>query len=53
MFVPNADRALVPPAKLIDYLLSFEHPVGRTKAALLSRFGFAPEEWTELAEEDR
>jgi hypothetical protein len=38
--LPNADRAIVLPAKLTGYLLSETHPRGGTKARLLRALGF-------------
>lgn len=35
MRIPNADRAVIEPAKLRGYVLSRSHPVGRFKAAFL------------------
>jgi hypothetical protein len=46
--VPNADRAIVDPRKLRDYLLSPEHPVGSAKARWFSRCGFTRARWQEL-----
>lgn len=40
MRVPGAERALIEPAKLRDYLLSTEHPVGRFKARFFAALGF-------------
>lgn len=37
--LPNSDRAIIEPAKITGYLLSREHPRGRSKARLLERFG--------------
>ena len=34
------EKVLVPTAKLTDYLLSSDHPVGRSKAKLLRRLGY-------------
>ena len=45
--MPNADLAEVPEAKVRTYLLSADHPTGRTKAAFFQGLGFnieAPEE---------
>lgn len=39
-FVPNRDQATVSHRKVVDYLLSPTHPVGRSKAAFLNRHGF-------------
>jgi hypothetical protein len=49
MRVPNADSAAVPEAKIRDYLLSQDHPVGQDKARFFKRFGFSLELWQELA----
>jgi hypothetical protein len=40
MKLPNGDRAIIPPAKLADYLLSDTHPVGRSKTKFLRGVGF-------------
>lgn len=40
MKLPYGENAYIPPAKLIDYLLSETHPVGRWKARLLRTAGF-------------
>jgi hypothetical protein len=36
----NNDKAYIPPSKLIDYLLSETHSVGKAKAKLLRSVGF-------------
>jgi len=46
--LPDADAAFVEPAKLTDYLLNPDHPVGGDKAAFLVRFGFRPGAWRAL-----
>jgi hypothetical protein len=46
--LPHRHEAHVEPAKLIDYLLDRDHPVGGDKAAFLYRFGFRREEWPVL-----
>jgi hypothetical protein len=43
MSLPNADRAIVDPAKVRDYLLS--HPVGRFKAAFFLSLGYSQDRW--------
>ena len=43
--VPNGDHAFVEPAKLTEYLLNPEHPVGGDKAAYFLRFGFRVSDW--------
>ena len=48
MRMPGADRAVVDEAKVRDYLLSFEHPVGRAKARIFAALGFHREAWAEL-----
>lgn len=49
MKLPNRERAVIPEAKIRDYLLSFTHAHGRHKAAFFGRFGFTRERWQELA----
>jgi hypothetical protein len=44
----RSDRAIVPEAKIVDYLLSARHPVGRAKARFLAGFGFNVENWHAL-----
>ena len=48
MKLPNAEHAVVDPAKVRDYLLSPEHPVGRTKARVFAVLGFRRAEWPAL-----
>ena len=48
MNLPAADRALIQPEKLRDYLLSTEHPVGRFKAAFFGRMGYSRQGWQQL-----
>ena len=48
MKLPVAEQAIVDPAKVRDYLLSFEHPVGRSKARFFAALGFSRERWPEL-----
>lgn len=50
MQVPNADRAVIEPAKIRDYLLSTSHPVGRFKARFFLGLGFRADNWLEFAE---
>jgi len=49
MKLPNVGRAIVPRAKIVDYLLSPTHADGASKAAFFLRFGFAASEWETLA----
>ena len=46
--LPEAAAAFVESAKLTDYLLNPEHPVGGDKASFLTRFGFRREGWPVL-----
>jgi len=46
--LPNAERAIVEPRKITDYLLARIHPAGRAKAAFFARFGFTVAEWPRL-----
>lgn len=48
MQIPNADRALIEPAKLHAYLLSRTHPIGRFKAAFFLALGYSPENWEQF-----
>ena len=48
MQIPGADRAIVDPIKVRDYLLSLEHPVGRGKARFFLALGFSRSEWSTL-----
>jgi hypothetical protein len=36
MVLPGSEHAVIDAAKLRDYLLSYEHPVGRFKAAFFA-----------------
>ena len=48
MKLPGFERAVIEPAKLRDYLLSREHPVGRFKAAFFGTLGYSLEGWRRL-----
>jgi hypothetical protein len=48
MKLPNGDHALVDERKLREYLLSPDHPIGRSKAAFFPGLGFDPQEWRAL-----
>jgi hypothetical protein len=48
MRLPNGERAIVDEAKVRNYLLSPEHPVGRFKATRFRRLGFNEANWQEL-----
>ena len=47
--MPYAAKARVERKKVVEYLLSFSHPDGRSKAEFFSRFGFSVDEWEVLA----
>ena len=49
MRLPNADRAIIEPAKLHGYLLSASHPLGRFKARFFATLGYSAERWERLA----
>jgi hypothetical protein len=40
MRLPFGEEAVVPEAKIVDYLPNDAHPVGRGKAAFFARLGF-------------
>jgi len=46
--VPNADRAIIEPPKLRDYLLSPIHPAGRFKAEFFRQLGYLGANWSRL-----
>jgi hypothetical protein len=48
MVLPGAEHAVVDAAKVRDYLLSHEHPVGRFKAVFFEALGYASTDWTRL-----
>ena len=48
MQLPRADSALCDEAKIRDYLLSREHPIGRAKARFFESLGYTRREWEVL-----
>lgn len=50
MELPNKSRAYVPLEKVIDYLLSETHPVGKSKAKYFRSYGFNDENASDLAQ---
>jgi hypothetical protein len=46
--IPHADRAVIDPRKLRDYLLSRSHPLGRHKARFFQALGYGPANWARL-----
>jgi hypothetical protein len=49
MKLEPGQQIIVPRSKILDYLLSAVHPVGRHKAAFFLAQGFHPDRWRELA----
>ena len=48
MKLPAAERAVIEPAKIRDYLLSTSHPVGRFKAPFFASLGYTSANWRRL-----
>ena len=46
--LPNGNLAKVDEEKLVGYLLSDSHPVGRFKAAFFRGLGYSPDHWEVL-----
>lgn len=53
MKLPNADKAIIPPQKLRDYVLSSSHPVGKFKAAFFQNLGYTSDNWQQLVADIR
>ena len=53
MKLPNADKAIIAPEKLRDYILSLVHPIGRFKAAFFRKVGYSAENWGVLEQDLR
>jgi hypothetical protein len=51
MQLPDAAHAIVDDAKVRDYLLSSEHPVGRFKARVFAAAGYRRESWRVLRDD--
>ena len=51
MYLPDRQYAIIPPAKLSNYLLSLSHPAGRSKARFLLAVGYRLER-PEILEQD-
>lgn len=49
MKLPNHQHAVVPKAKITEYLLSTTHHDGRSKAEFFTRFGFSVSSWEGFA----
>ncbi len=50
MLLPHAQQAVIPRAKIENYLLDSSHPIGGGKARFFIRFGFSRERWQALAD---
>ena len=50
MKLPNCERAVVPEAKITQYLLSPTHPDGWSKERFFARFDFSATVWRALAD---
>lgn len=50
MKLPNAQSAIIPKEKIVNYLLDPAHPDGGSKAAFFQQAGFDHEAWGTLAE---
>ena len=50
MKLPNAQRAIVERAKIVEYLLNAAHPDNGGKAKFFTERGFAAERWEVLAQ---
>jgi Domain of unknown function (DUF6883) len=48
MKVPNADKAVIEPAKIVRYLLDVDHPDGGSKARILVSLGYSIADWQQL-----
>jgi len=48
--LPGVESAIIPKAKIIDYLLSRTHTFGRSKSAFFEGIGFSPNDWEQLRE---
>jgi len=48
MKVPNTEQAIVPRAKIADYLLSLGHRDGQHKARFFTQFGLSQDNWLDL-----
>ncbi len=50
MDTPDFSRAIVPPEKILGYLLRPDHPEGASKAKFFMARGFSTQDWEILAE---
>jgi hypothetical protein len=47
--LPNVEHGQIAKEKVVNYLLSFEHRDGRSKANFFTRFGFSSDDWQTMA----
>jgi hypothetical protein len=43
--LPNADKAIIKTEKLLNYILSSDHPEGKFKAVFFKKFGYQSSNW--------
>ena len=48
--LPHADQVLVERRKIVEYLLSDDHPDGLAKARFFNALGFSTDRWSEFSE---
>ena len=48
MKLPAAERAVIAPSKIRNYLLSTSHPIGRFKAPFFTGLGYTSANWRRL-----
>src|SRR5258708_25456121 len=53
MKLPNSQKAIIAPSKLREYVLNIKHKRGGSKAHVLERCGYLPENWEDLDAEIR
>jgi hypothetical protein len=53
MQIPNGNSVVVDEAKVRDYLLSSDHPIGRFKARVFAALGYRRSNWPQLRDDLR
>jgi hypothetical protein len=51
MKLPEAQRAVIAPAKIQNYLLSTSHPIGRFKEPFFANLGYTVANWQKLEQD--
>jgi hypothetical protein len=51
MKLPEAQRAVIAPAKIQNYLLSTTHPIGRFKEPFFANLGYTVANWQKLEQD--